>query len=117
MFTLLCIDDDLTALYIRRLVLERAGYFVLYAGDARTAVEIFTDTHVDLVLSDHFLQETTGMEMAAEMKRLKPNVPIAILSGAVDPPEGVLLHADLFLSKTETPQTVLQKIAELLNRG
>jgi CheY-like chemotaxis protein len=115
MYTVLCIDDDLTALYIRRLVLESAGYFVLYAGDTKTAMEIFTDTDVDLVLSDHFLQETTGMELAAEMKRLKPNVPIVILSGAVDPPEGVL-HADLFLSKTETPQTVLQTIAELLNR-
>jgi CheY-like chemotaxis protein len=115
MFTLLCTDDNVTALYVRKLVLESAGYSVLTADDAKTAMQIFTDTDVDLVLSDHFLQETTGVELAAEMKRLKPNVPVVILSGAVDPPEGVL-HADLFLSKTETPLTVLQKIAELLNR-
>jgi CheY-like chemotaxis protein len=115
MFTVLCIDDNVTALYVRKLVLESAGYSVLAADGAKAAMQIFTDTDVDLVLSDHFLQETTGMELAAEMKRLKPNVPVVILSGAVDRPEGVL-HADLFLSKTETPQTVLQTVAELLNR-
>jgi CheY-like chemotaxis protein len=115
MLTVLCIDDDATALYVRKLVLESAGYFVLTAGDAETAMQLFTSSDVDIVLTDHFLEKTTGMELAGQMKKRKPNVPIVILSGAVELPEGVL-HADLFLSKTEAPLTVLQRIAELLNR-
>jgi hypothetical protein len=48
------------------------------------------------------------------MKKLKPDVPIVIISGLVDAPEG-MEHADLFISKADSPPEVLQKIAELLN--
>ncbi len=115
MHTVLCVDDNVTALYVRKRVLESAGYSVLVAEDAKTAMQLFTSTDIGIVLTDYFLQGTTGMELAAEMKRLKPNIPIVILSGAVELPEGVV-HADLFLSKTETPLAVLQKVSELLNR-
>jgi CheY-like chemotaxis protein len=114
MSTVLCVDDNAVALYARRLVLESAGYSVLAAGDAKTAMQLFTSTDVGIVLADYFLQETTGMALAAEMKKLKPNVPIVILSGAVELPED-LLHADLFLCKTETPLAMLQKVSELLS--
>ncbi len=115
MVTVLCVDDNATALRVRKLVLESEGYSVLAAGDAKTAMQLFNSAEVSLVLADYFLQETTGAKLAAEMKRLKPNIPIVILSGAIERPEGVL-HADLFLSKAETPETMLQKVAELLNR-
>jgi hypothetical protein len=48
------------------------------------------------------------------MKRLKPDVPIAILSALVDAPEGIGF-ADLFICKADSPPTVLSKIAELLS--
>jgi two-component system, OmpR family, response regulator len=115
MITILCIDEYPTALHVRKRVLESAGYSVLAAGDAVTAMHLFTSMDVGIVLTDHFLEGTTGMELAAEMKRLKPHIPIVILSGAVDPPDG-LLHADLFLCKAETTITILQKISELVNR-
>ena len=111
----LCIDANATALFVRKRVFEVSGYSVLAAGDAETAMRLFAAANIRIVVTDHFLEETTGMELAAEMKKLKPHVPIVILSGAVDPPEGVL-HADLFLSKTEPTVTMLQKISELFNR-
>lgn len=114
--TVLCVDDNVTALRVRKLVLESAGYSVLATEDAENAIQLFTSTDVGIVLTDYFLQGTTGTELAAEMKRLKPGIPIVILSGAVTPPDGDL-YADLFLSKTEAPpQVLLQKVSELLNR-
>lgn len=115
MVTVLCIDDNETAMHVRKLVLESAGYSVLAASDAETAMQLFKSADVGIVLTDHFLRETTGTELAAEMKRLKPDVPIVILSGAVELPDGVEC-ADLFLCKAESPATLLQKLAELLNR-
>jgi CheY-like chemotaxis protein len=112
--TLLCVDDNQTALQVRKLVLESAGYTVLVASDPATAMELFSSSAVDLVLSDHVLGDGTGTELAIEMKRLKPNVPIAIISGLVEAPEGIEV-ADLFIRKTDTPPEVLQKIAGLLN--
>jgi CheY-like chemotaxis protein len=112
--TLLCIDDNQSALHVRKLVLESAGYRVLVASDSATAMEIFSSSTVDIVVSDHFLQDCTGIELATAMKKLKPDVPIVIISGLVDAPEG-MEHADLFISKADSPPEVLQKIAELLN--
>ena len=111
--TLLCIDDNAMALQIRKLVLESAGYAVLTATDSATAMRLFSSEHIDLVVSDHFLQRGTGTQLAALMKRLKPEIPIAIISGAVEPPEG-MEYADLFICKTESPPEVLRQIAELL---
>jgi CheY-like chemotaxis protein len=110
---LLCVDDNQTALHLRKLVLERAGYSVLVASDSTTAMELFSSSVVELVLSDYVLTDGTGIELAKDMKRLKPEVPIAIISGMVEAPEG-MEHADLFISKTDSPPQVLQKISELL---
>jgi CheY-like chemotaxis protein len=68
------------------------------------------------VLSDHFLQGQTGAEITAEMKQLKPEVPVVILSGAVEEPDGIQ-HADLFLAKTGTPAELLEALARLLGPG
>ncbi len=111
--TLLCVDDNETALHVRKLVLESAGYRVLVASDSATAMEVFSSSAVDIVVSDHFLQDCTGIELAAVMKKLKPFVPIIIISGLVDAPEGIE-HADLFISKADSPPEILQKISELL---
>jgi CheY-like chemotaxis protein len=112
--TLLCVDDNQTALQIRKLVLESAGYSVLAASDFATAMELFSSSAVDLVLSDHVLEDGSGTELAAAIRNLKPDVPIAIISGLVDPPEGIEI-ADLFICKTDSPPEILQKIAGLLD--
>lgn len=111
--TLLCVDDNQSALRLRQLVLEGAGYSVLVASDSATAMELFSSSTVDMVISDHFLQDTTGTELAAAMKRLKPKIPIVIISGALEPPDG-MEYADLFICKGDSPPQVLQKISELL---
>ncbi len=74
----------------------------------------FSSSVVDMVVSDHFLQGGTGIELATAMKKLKPDVPIVIISGLVDAPEG-MEHADLFICKGNSATEFLQKISELLS--
>jgi CheY-like chemotaxis protein len=114
--TLLCIDDNETALKIRKMVLEMAGHSVVTAIDAESAMQVFTTTRVDMVISDHLLQGKTGTELAAEMRRLKPRIPIVIMSGVVQEPEG-MEHADLFICKGEAPAVCLKKISDLLQQS
>ncbi len=112
--TLLCVDDNQTALQLRKLVLESAGYSVLVASDFATAMQLFSSSAVQLVISDYFLNDGTGIELATAMKGLKPDVPVAILSGMVKAPEG-MEHADLFICKADSaPPILLSKISELL---
>src|SRR5580704_15915270 len=49
---ILCVDDEVTPLTIRKCVLEKAGFHVITAGSAKDALEILRTTNIDLVVSD-----------------------------------------------------------------
>src|SRR5712691_6795863 len=93
---ILLIDDEATPLSCRTLLLQGEGYSVLTASSAEEALRVFRENHVDLVMSDHLLGDATGAEIAAQMKRLKPDVPVIIYSGVIEIPEDAEC-ADLFL--------------------
>lgn len=110
---ILCIDDADVALRIRGLLLGSEGYKVLTAKSAEDGFELFKQNAVELVIADHFLSAKTGTEIAREMKQLKPEVPILIISAACEKPDG-LEFSDGFLSKGEPTQVLLDTIAHLL---
>ena len=112
----LCIDDAEVALRVRKLLLANAGYRVLTAASGEEGLELFRENPVDLVIADHFLSNKSGAEIAAEMKELKPKVPILIVSAAAEAPAG-LEFSDGFLSKGEGPDALLDAIAGLLDRS
>ncbi len=114
--TILCIDDNEKALNVRKKILEVAGYSVLSASHVDLAMKLFATSDIDIVISDQLLQGKTGTELAAEMKRLKPTIPIVIMSGMVERPEG-MEHADLFIGKGEAPPIWLKKISDVLERS
>jgi DNA-binding response OmpR family regulator len=109
----LCIDDAEVTLRVRKLLLTSAGYAVLTASSGEEGLEVFKKNTVDLVIADHFLSDKSGTEIAGEMKALKPQVPIMIVSGAEEAPAG-LEFADGFLSKLDGPDALLERIATLL---
>lgn len=107
-------DDEPSGLFFRRLILEKSGYSVETATNQVEALKAFRTSNFQLVITDHLLGRGTGTTMAAEMKRLNSGVPIIVLSGTVDIPEGLGV-ADAFVSKTEGPSVLLEKVRELLN--
>ncbi len=112
----LCIDDAEVALRVRKLLLASAGYAVLTAASGEEGLELFKQNSVDLVIADHFLSQKTGAEIAREMKELRPEVPILIVSAASEEPPG-LEFSDGFLSKGEGPDVLLDTIATLLKKS
>lgn len=111
--TILCVDDKAGTLAIRKHLLEQAGYLVVPATDASTALKLFKSRIIDLVISDHLLPDFTGAELTGEMKRQRPFVPVMIYSGVIDAPPGTE-HVDLFTSEAAGPNELLEKVAELL---
>lgn len=109
----LCIDDAEIALRVRKLLLGSEGYSVLTATSGEEGLELFKQNPVELVIADHFLSAKTGTEIAREMKELKPEVPILIISAALDKPAG-LEFVDGFLAKGESPKVLFDTIAHLL---
>jgi CheY-like chemotaxis protein len=112
----LCVDDAEVALRVRKLLLTGAGYRVLTAASGEEGLTAFKENPIELVIADHFLTDKSGAEIAAEMKQLKPEVPILIVSAASEPPPG-LEFSDGFLSKGEGPDALLDAIARLLGHN
>jgi CheY-like chemotaxis protein len=110
---ILCVDDEASALGLRCLVLSSAGYEVLTAADGPSALELFGCIHVDLVITDHWLPGLTGTQVAAEMKRLKPAIPIVLFSGLVEAPLGSE-HVDLVITKGMPAVEFLREVGKLL---
>lgn len=111
---LLCIDDEASGLAIRKMLLESAGYRILTAERGRQGLEIFTSQEIDAVVLDYAMPEMDGYQVALEMRRLKPSVPIMMLSAYPTLPEDVLESVDLFVSKGLPPIEFFEQVKALL---
>jgi CheY-like chemotaxis protein len=114
---LLCIDDDEAVLECERSFLESFGYTVLTAPSGSKGLELASKYSVDVVIVDYFMPEMNGQEVAIEMRRLKPEAPIILLSAAVDVPEQVLKLVDAFIAKDRLASQLLPAIAQLHGCG
>jgi DNA-binding NtrC family response regulator len=110
---ILCIDDSESQLWLRTQVLEKDGYSVLSATTAAKAVHLLRENTVHLILSDHLLSGTTGTQLAAELKKLKPRVPVVLYSGA---PPSTMGDVDCFILKGQPISEFLTIIRDLVKR-
>jgi CheY-like chemotaxis protein len=116
---ILCVDDKETETQreLFRNVLELAGYGVLIARSAHKALEIFRKNHVDLVLTEHIVPGAArSPTLAATLKRLKPDIPVAIYSADwAESPED-MRFADMFITKLVSVHELLRTIMLLLGK-
>jgi CheY-like chemotaxis protein len=110
----LCVDDEATGLSVRKLLLEFEGYRVFAAKNGRDALALFVAEPIDLVVLDYKMPGMNG-DVVAEKKRLKPAVPILMLSAYVDLPGETVALVDQYVTKGESPRVLLGAVANLLN--
>lgn len=111
--TLLCVDDELTGLKVRKIILERQGYEVLTASAGAEGLHVFEGHDVDAVVLDYYMPGMNGGAVATRMKQAKPEVPIILLTAYISLPESVVQSVDAFIVKGNSPEVLLNKIAEL----
>jgi two-component system cell cycle sensor histidine kinase/response regulator CckA len=109
----LCIDDNQDVLECEQAFLECFGYTVLTAPSGGKGLELASIHSVDVVIVDYFMPEMNGQEVAIEMRRLRPQAPIIMLSGGVDVPEQALKWVDAFIAKPQLASQLLPTIAQL----
>lgn len=112
---ILCVDDEPNPLVLRKLVLQKAGYEVLTASSGAEALRLAASQRLDLVVSDHLMPGMSGTELAKQLKAIQPGLPILLLSGVKEIPQGSNM-ADVFLSKIEGPEALCRQVATVLKR-
>jgi two-component system response regulator ResD len=111
---LLYVDDKVERLEVMKARLERLGYQVETAQNGPIALRIFKASAIDLAIVDYYMPGMNGDVVAMEMKRLQPFVPIIIFSGTFTLPEMVMAYVDGFVSTSDEPDALLEKVSELL---
>ena len=112
---ILCIDDDSAGLEARKELLEIGGYEVLSAQSGEQGLGLFASHPIDAVVLDYVMPGMNGDRVAKQMKRVKPDVPILMLSGYSESLLNDLSCVDAFLSKGEAWSTVISTLERLLN--
>ena len=112
--TVLCVDDERIGLRVRKIMLESHGFNVLTASDGRQGISIFEDNLVDVVVLDYFMPDMNGGEVAVELRRRRPDIPIIFLSAYFSLPPEALEHANAFITKGDPPDALLEKIEQLV---
>ena len=82
----LCIDDDEVMLPLVEQILRRLGYRVTCyqdPGEALAAVRL-QPRDFDLVVSDFNMPQCSGLDVAREVARVRPDLPVVINSGYID---------------------------------
>jgi DNA-binding response OmpR family regulator len=114
--TILCVDDNEPSLSIRKVMLETRGYRVITCTDASTALDVFKQGRIDLVLTDLVMPGMDGTELVAAVKEISPTTPAILFSGKIRVYERET-QADVFLPKgMYAPAELLERIRLLLVR-
>ncbi|HEU5450723.1 MAG TPA: response regulator [Terriglobales bacterium] len=114
MATLLCIDDELSILELRKLLLQQQGYDVRTAESGEKGLELFRREAVDAVLLDYFMPGMKGDEVAREIRRLSPDTPIILVTGFLSLEQSQVCDVDAFVTKGQSPEVLLTTLRNLL---
>ena len=112
--TVLCVDDEKIGLRVRKIMLEGHGFKVLTADSGPQGLALFDSNEIDLVVLDYYMPGLNGGDVAAEMRRRRPGIPIIFLSAYFSLPAAALELANAFITKGDPPDVLIDKIEQLV---
>jgi CheY-like chemotaxis protein len=119
---ILFVDDEIPIVKMQRQSLERLGYRVFATTSSTAALDVFTNKpdDFDLVITDMTMPEMTGDRLAAEIKEIRPEIPIILctgFSGKIMQHESAELHVNKLLMKPVDKAQMSEAIREVLDKA
>jgi CheY-like chemotaxis protein len=109
--TVLLVDDDALVLVGAADMIEELGHVPVLAGSAAEALEVLRDRQVDVVVTDQSMPHMTGLQLAEEIRKTWPDLPVVLASGFVELPAEAQAIA-LRLSKPFSPRDLAFALSE-----
>jgi DNA-binding response OmpR family regulator len=108
--TLLCIHRDPAQLSL----LQENGYELVTATNGHDGLRLFMSRPVDAIVLDYRLGLLDGGVVAAEIKKVKPQVPIVMFSESLELPVSALQSVDALVAKSDGLELLLATVQALL---
>ena len=81
--SILLLDDEQAVVKMGSAILKRLGYKVTTETDSLRALEVFSagPDEFDLIITDYAMPNLTGIALAREIRRIRPDMPILLCTG------------------------------------
>lgn len=118
--TILLVEDEPLVRELSRDMLERQGYQVVLASDAKEAERISaTAGSFDLLITDAVMPSISGVELARRIRASHPGMKVLFISGYSDQPgerDQTAAEGAAFLQKPFSADSLGRKIRQVLSR-
>ena len=119
---LLLVDDEAPLIAAIAEVLSRLGYQPLSFDDSRAALAAFEAApgRFDVVITDQVMPGLTGTALATEVRRVRPDLPVLLLSGNNSPPlpeQALAAGVNEVLTKPLQSREIAAALARVLHRA
>ncbi len=117
---ILFVDDEEMLVEMNHQRLEKLGYIVTSSTSSLQALDIFkANPHqFDLVITDYTMPHMTGLELANELLKIQPNLPVILCSGLheiIASPPHAQNQIRAFIPKTATKKELAEIVRNVLN--
>ena len=112
-------DDEQHIVDVVEYILKENAFDVTAAPDGDAGLRKFTDGNPDLVILDLNLPGMAGLDLFREMRRLRPSVPVVMLTSRaeeIDRVVGLELGADDYVTKPFSPRELAARVRAVLRR-
>ena len=121
MYTLLIADDEADERTLIRFLLKKYNntFHILEAQNVRDALDLLTNTHVDILLSDIQMPFINGIDLVSIVKEKNPDIEVLFFSGYDDfsyVKAALSLKAVNYILKPIDPDEFYKLITEIITR-
>jgi len=117
--TILCVDDEESALNAIKRTLFDQPYRILAAQNGEEAMRLAREEPPDLALVDIMMPGMTGFDVVKMLRRIRPNMRIIMVTALEDnkmPFLSATMHCDGFIEKPWEPSWLKSEIESVLAR-
>ncbi|CAB1059222.1 diguanylate cyclase/phosphodiesterase (GGDEF & EAL domains) with PAS/PAC sensor(s) [Olavius sp. associated proteobacterium Delta 1] len=119
---ILLVDDEPSIVEVGRMMLENLGYQVSTATGSKSALEVFKQAPhaIDLVLTDMTMPQMTGDQLAVELLKIRPGLPIILCTGysaKMSGAEALKKNINAFIQKPIVKSDLARLIRNVIDDG
>ncbi len=116
--TLLVVEDQPDVCEVVTTMLQSFGFNTLSATTPGEALQIASDLaiRIDLLITDDFMPEMRGPELADRIRRLRPEIRVLFMTGSIENEKLENYPEAALIEKPFHPQELKKKVRDVLDR-